>query len=61
MSPDHGPDQNASSLTEIKVAGDQSVANVAALMLIQDVIRCPDDCKGGRCRLLSITVNELRQ
>jgi|GEM_PF-412632 hypothetical protein len=39
MSPDHGPSQNASSLTEIKVAGDQSVANEAALMLVDDVIR----------------------
>lgn len=33
MSQGHGPSQNASSLTESKVAGDQSHAGAAALVL----------------------------
>ena len=33
MSQDHGPDQNASPLTVSKVAGDQSLARAAALVL----------------------------
>jgi hypothetical protein len=39
MSRDHGPGQSASSLTVSKVAGDQSHAGAAALVLHQFKIR----------------------